>query len=414
MARFSLMSTSELESLEENATNSNTKRSTCTWLNVFRAWASWRQFDRLAPEEYAVSELEEKLCLFFAEIKRQDGKDYEPDSLAVMQAAIDRHLNLKGYSKSILKDREFSRSRLILEGKARRLRMEGRGKRPNATRALTKAEEEKLWSLGRLGSSTPRALLHTVFYKIGQQFGLRARQEHESMTMANFEYGTSDDGPTEFVVFHEDPTKTRGSGLHPKKRDGLPKMFATGGKRCPVKLYNLYISKQPEHLKKTGRFYLGIDWKKTVDDDVCYTDQPMGKNKLGKIMKELVAGTGIDMSGKKIANHSVRKTTVKKLKAARLPETSIVKITGHKNPAGLRDYAEGDESKFHELPNALESVQPSASTAVSAPCASSSVDRAPIESLPSAVGVSHPSSISAHAGSNMFFNCSVSFDIQNN
>ena len=141
----------------------------------------------------------------------------------------------------------------------------------------------------------------------------------------------------------------------------------------------------------------------------------MGKNKLGKIMKELVAGTGIDMSGKKIANHSVRKTTVKKLKAARLPETSIVKITGHKNPAGLRDYDEGDESEFHELSNALESVQPGipASTAASAPCTSSSVDRAPIESLPSAVDVSHPSSISAHTGSNMF-SFSVSFNIQNN
>ena len=72
--------------------------------------------------------------------------------------------------------------------------------------------------------------------------------------MANFEYGVSDDGTTEFVVFHEDPTKTRGSSLHPKKRDGIPKMFATGGKRCPVKLYNLYISKRPEKLKKTGRF----------------------------------------------------------------------------------------------------------------------------------------------------------------
>ena len=133
-------------------------------VHVFRAWASWRQFDRLAPEEYAVSELEEKLCLFFAEIKRQDGKDYEPDSLAVMQAAIGRHLNLKGYGHSILKDREFSRSKLILKGKVRRLRMEGRGKRTNATRALTKAEEEKLWSLGLLVDPTPRALLHTVFY----------------------------------------------------------------------------------------------------------------------------------------------------------------------------------------------------------------------------------------------------------
>ena len=191
-------------------------------------------------------------------------------------------------------------------------------------------------------------------------------------------------------------------------------MFATGGKKCIVKSYNLYVSKRPEELKKTGRFYLDIDWK-TVVDDVCYTIQPMGKHKLCKILKELVASTFIDMAGKKNANHSVRKTTVKKLKAALLPETSIVKITGHKNPAGLRDYDEGDESEFHKLSNALKSVQPGipASTAVSTPCTSSLVDRASIANLPYAVNVSHPSSISAHAGSNMFFNCSVSFNIQN-
>jgi len=45
-----------------------------------------------------------------------------------MQAALDRHLKGKGCSFSIIKDREFFNSRKDLEGKARKLRNEGKGK----------------------------------------------------------------------------------------------------------------------------------------------------------------------------------------------------------------------------------------------------------------------------------------------
>jgi len=37
-----------------------------------------------------------------------DGEEYEPESLKIMQAALDRGLREEGYSYSILKDAEFS------------------------------------------------------------------------------------------------------------------------------------------------------------------------------------------------------------------------------------------------------------------------------------------------------------------
>ena len=54
--------------------------------------------------------------------KNKNGDDYEPDSLRVMIAALDRHLNEKGYKFSIIRDGEFHSSKQVLEGKAWQLR----------------------------------------------------------------------------------------------------------------------------------------------------------------------------------------------------------------------------------------------------------------------------------------------------
>ena len=85
------------------------------------------------------ADLNETLCQFYAEVRKTDGK--EPDSLATMQSALDRHLKEKNYPHSILRDPIFKQSRDVLEGKARQLRMDGLGKKPNATKALTNDDE---------------------------------------------------------------------------------------------------------------------------------------------------------------------------------------------------------------------------------------------------------------------------------
>ena len=102
---------------KENAGNSNTKKSTKTCLTV---WTTWSEEKGYSPDivSYEAKELDEKLQRLFAEV-RKDGSDYEPDSLRVMIASLDRHLKETGSNISIAEDREFVNSRKVLEGKAR-------------------------------------------------------------------------------------------------------------------------------------------------------------------------------------------------------------------------------------------------------------------------------------------------------
>ena len=52
-----------------------------------------------------------------------------------------------------------------------------------------------------------------------------------------------------------------------------------------------------------------------------------------------------DIQGKKLTNHSARKTLVKKLKDATQPRSAIIGVTDHTNERSLADYEEGDEKE---------------------------------------------------------------------
>ena len=97
--------------------NANTAKSTGTWVKRFDKWRMERQTAQKL-EEIPKERLDGILQLFFAEIRKNDGTNYEPDSLRTMLAALDRHLREKGSTFSILKDREFDASRKVLNGKA--------------------------------------------------------------------------------------------------------------------------------------------------------------------------------------------------------------------------------------------------------------------------------------------------------
>ena len=66
---------------------------------------------------------------------------------------------------NILKDDEFAFSRKVLEAKRKNLVVQGKGNRPNATRLLTKEEEEdKLFQSGIFGAENPVALQRTTWW----------------------------------------------------------------------------------------------------------------------------------------------------------------------------------------------------------------------------------------------------------
>ena len=109
----------------KKAIKKNTVKTTKTWMNVWKSWAESKGFNDDILK-YEAKELDECLSRFFAEIRKSDGSDYEPDSLRVMLAALDRHLKQNDSKISIAKDREFVKCRQVLEGKARALREKGR------------------------------------------------------------------------------------------------------------------------------------------------------------------------------------------------------------------------------------------------------------------------------------------------
>ena len=73
----------------------------------------------------------------------------------------------------------------------------------------------------------------------------------------------------------------------------------------------------------------------------------MGENTITHIMKASVAGTSLKESEKKFTNHCARKTTVRKLKKAKIVSSEhIVSVTGYRGINFLNDYDEADEEEL--------------------------------------------------------------------
>ena len=335
--RFKLLSNQDLLNLADECDSKNTKRSTCTWLNAYRNWAAERE-ENPKLEEYSPKDLDVVLSRFYGELRKRDGTEYEPDCLRVMQAGLHRYLIEKKYPKSILTDLEFTNSNKTLKGKARQLRRYGKGKRPNASEPLTPEDEDELWEKGKLGTNNPVSLVHTMWYINTQHFGQRGQEANASMTMENFQKKTDEASGLQYIEFFEDSTKTR----QRSSRVTNSKMFEVkGSNRCPVRMFNFYISKRPKNLRETGRFYLSPK-RSFVENDAWFTNIPVGKNKIAFFMKEISEGTSIEGSGKKVTNHSGHKTLVKKINTT---ETSIIDLTGHNTTKGLKNCDPGDHHK---------------------------------------------------------------------
>ena len=337
---FATTTTGELQRLQEKNVNKNTKKSTNTWLNRLQRWQEHKGITSTLSQ-FNEQQLDETLQQFYAELRKEDGSDYEPDSLRVMLASLDRHFRANGASYSLLKDKAFERSRQVLNGKAIELRESGRGKRKNKADPLTPEEEELLWETSALGSATGESLNHSLFYTLSQHFGTRGVQEHLQMRLEDFRFvrkaGTAE---VEYVEWTEGLTKTRQGGLVKQSRRVTQRVFPSGNDRCSVRMLELLISKRPAQCCTSGPLYLRP--LKNPRPSLWYSIQPVGANKIKEFMKTIAKRAGIDKSGKRFTNHSVRKTLVRKLQKGGVSNDKITAITGHKNEQSISDYADTD------------------------------------------------------------------------
>ena len=101
---FKMASNSELQHLIELNQNPHTTNSTTTWLRRFNKWALQKQLKIGDITDIPRAELDGVLQKFYAELVKQNGQDYEPESLKVMIASLNQHIKGEcGFS--ILNDR---------------------------------------------------------------------------------------------------------------------------------------------------------------------------------------------------------------------------------------------------------------------------------------------------------------------
>ena len=160
-SEFKTSSNSEIQYLIDLNQNFNTKHSTSTWLRRFNQWALHKKLKIDDITDIPKAELDGVLQKFYAELVKQDGKEYETDFLKVMIASLSRHIK-EACGYSILSDQDFELSRKVLNGKAIQLQQSGKGKRPRKADALTSDEEDLLWEKV-LGKMNPVSLNYTIF-----------------------------------------------------------------------------------------------------------------------------------------------------------------------------------------------------------------------------------------------------------
>ena len=193
-------------------TNKNTLTSTNAWVRRFEGWRNARGIDHELLIHKSVAEMDNILGHFYAELRKEDGSGYEPESLRVMLASLDRCFRDSGLPFSISRDEAFKYSRKVLNGKAIKIHERGIGKRKIKADPLT--EEEALWESGALGGDNTSTLNHTIWYLLSQQFGTRGNQEHTEIMMEDLKWVRVPlTNQVPYVEWTEGLTKTRLGGL---------------------------------------------------------------------------------------------------------------------------------------------------------------------------------------------------------
>lgn len=318
--------------------NVNTVTKKMYWINKLEKAAEDLFKKKTTILELSPRDLNALVCKFLMSLKREDGGDYETGSIHNLFSLLNSYLKEHGYCSSLQDDDVFRGARQTKDAKVKHLKQEGKGNRPNRSEALSFEEEELMWATGAFGCETALALTRTVWYLFTLLFGLRGRHEARQMTWGDIKLQTDSNGE-EYLEFNERLSKTRkGSG---DARTFAPKAFKNARTdRCPITFYKEYAKRRPlEMTKDNSPFFLAINHKVPQSSIIWYMKAPLGEQSLGKLMKSGCEAAGV--SGKK-TNHSVRKTTTKRLLDSGCPPEYCAQLTGHKNVASLRQYAEAD------------------------------------------------------------------------
>ena len=323
----------------------NTKKNTAWTVNVFLEWCAARNnlpdVQETCPEDLLEradpGELNHWLCKFVTKVRKKDGSYYPPRSIHLILGTLQwqmlegkpdapRFFDAKNYCF-----RELQRA---CDYVYKDLRSQGIGANVHHTPAFTREEEDKLWATKVMDTSNPKALQRAVFFYVGKCSCIRGGEEQRKL------------GPSQFLrtyqpkcyTYVEHGSKNKAGDLagsmHENKH--VPCIAVPDqSPRCLVYLLDLYLNKLPQYAFTQDVLYCRpTEYTPVCDKLLWYDPVPVGKNKLGTMIKDVCKDAGIEEK----TNHSLRATGASAMFQANVPEKIIQNTTGHRSLEALRKY----------------------------------------------------------------------------
>nr|XP_022917204.1 zinc finger MYM-type protein 3-like [Onthophagus taurus] len=258
-------------------------------VNAWKQWVNIKNNEHKSKKKFKTEilhttsdELNYCLCLFVKEVRKPNGSEYAPDTIYYLCLGIQQYLYENGRIDNIFCDSFYEKFTDCLQEVCQKFSLLYN----ESQYIVTRVEEEHLWECKQLGAHSPLVLLNTLMFFNTKHFGLTTVEEHFQLSfshiMKHWKRHPSQPGSRNVLLRFYPPQNAD----KPRKRKVYEQQENEQNPiRCPVKLYEFYLSKCPESVKtRNDVFYLQPERSCVPDSPVWYSTMPMNKEPLEKML----------------------------------------------------------------------------------------------------------------------------------
>ncbi|XP_037330501.2 zinc finger MYM-type protein 4 isoform X2 [Pungitius pungitius] len=302
-------------------------------VDAWKRWIQWRQTQpNLEKPRFGsrpielkedvlcstTAELSYGLCCFITEVKRPNGEPYSPDSLFYLCLGIQQYLFENGRVENIFMDRFYNKFSTEFNDMLRDFK-------PSITASgyiHSRVEEEFLWDCKQLGAYSPIVLLNTLLFFCCKYFGFTKAEQHRQLSFAHVMRCTKTNAnktKTTFLRFYppippNEPEKDLEVPVKKRKEEGKENILemienTENPLRCPIRLYEFYLSKCSESVKqRTNLFYLHPERCCVPNSPLWFSSTPLNDSTMEGMLVRILTVRELHL-GKRKAEGTEQKTS---------------------------------------------------------------------------------------------------------